>query len=190
MQASDDTSTPARSTPVAWRWHPLRVNLRDAAMPDEPEREPSPERGPEPPRPVPTDSVRFHVKRWLIWAKLAGLAVLAAIAALATPDPPGLALLGVAALALAAYAVRDLVAPVRLAADRDGVTVISGYAGRHRLTWSEITRVRVDRQTRFLSRSEFLEIDTADRLYLLSGYDLGVPVREAEATLAALRGNG
>ncbi|HEX6498558.1 MAG TPA: PH domain-containing protein [Micromonosporaceae bacterium] len=162
------------------------MNLRDAAMPDEPQRQP--EREAQPRRRVPPDSVRWHVDRRLTWAKLAGLGVLVAIGVLATPDAPGLALLGVAALALAGYAIRDLVAPVRLAADRAGVTVVAGYGGHHRLEWSEITRVRVDRHTRFLSRSEFLEIETDERLYLLSGYDLGVPVDQAAATLAAIRG--
>ena len=64
---------------------------------------------------------------------------------------------------LAGWALRDLIAPVRLAADADGVTVVTGFARRRRhLPWAQIERVRVDRRDRLGLRSEMLEIDAGD----------------------------
>ncbi|OLE21922.1 MAG: hypothetical protein AUG44_26145 [Actinobacteria bacterium 13_1_20CM_3_71_11] len=93
---------------------------------------------------------------------------------------------GTATALLAVYAARDLVAPRRLAADAEGVTVVSGFAGRRRLAWSDIERVRVDTRSRLGTRSELLEIDTGDRIHLFSGYDLGTPVWKAARALATL----
>jgi hypothetical protein len=93
---------------------------------------------------------------------------------------------GVAAVVLAGYAVRDLVAPRRLTADTEGVTVVTGFAGHRRLAWDEIARVRVDRRRRLGTRSDLLEIDTGEQLHLFSGYDLGMPVWQAVRALAPL----
>lgn len=93
----------------------------------------------------------------------------------------------VAALGLGAFALRDVIAPVRLAADTEGVTVVRGFAGRHRLRWPEIERIRVDERPRMLSRSAVLEIDAGSALYFLGQSDLGVPPAEAVDTLNALR---
>ena len=44
----------------------------------------------------------------------------------------------------------------------------------------------LDQRRRLGTRSEMLEIDTGDMLYLFSGYDLGVPVPQAARAVAAL----
>ncbi len=99
-------------------------------------------------------------------------------------DPVGTVLLALAALVCAVYGVRGLFAPVRLAADEHGLTVIRGYLGKARLEWSEVDRITVQRRSRLGMRSEFLEIDAGEQLYLLSPYDLGT---DPEAVLATLR---
>src|SRR5215218_3904991 len=70
-------------------------------------------------------------------------------------------------LTIAALAAAGL-APVRLAADGQGVTVVTGFAGRRRIPWSEIERIRVDVRQRIGRKSELLEIDTGETLHLLS----------------------
>jgi len=90
-------------------------------------------------------------------------------------------------LGLAGWALRDLIAPVRLAADPDGVTVIAGFAGRRRLAWSQIERVRIDRRARLGVRTELLEVDAGDNVYLFSRYDLGAEPEDVLASLLALR---
>ncbi len=93
----------------------------------------------------------------------------------------------VAALGVGAFALRDVVVPVRLAADTEGVTVVRGFAGRHRVPWTEVERVRVDERQRLLSRSALLEIDAGEALYFLAQGDLGVHPAEVAETLNALR---
>jgi hypothetical protein len=110
--------------------------------------------------------------------------VLFGLAAAFVSDPVGRALLAIAAVICALYAVRGIVAPVRLSADEHGLTVIRGYLGRARLAWSEVDGITVQRRSRLGMRSTFLEIDAGDQLYLLSEYDLGV---EPDAVLGSLR---
>lgn len=98
-----------------------------------------------------------------------------------------LLLAGVAALGFAGLAVRDLVAPVRLAADAEGVTVVTGFASPLAIPWTEVERLRVDVRRRVFLRTEFLEIDTVEGLHLLSRYDLGVPPEEVLAELQLIR---
>lgn len=94
------------------------------------------------------------------------------------------------ATGLAAWAVRDLAVPVRLVADADGLTVVTGVARRVRLAWSQVERVRVDvrRASRMLAAGEsrMLEIDTGEALYLLSRYDLDADLDELAGQLARL----
>jgi len=132
---------------------------------------------------APLTSARWHVDRSLLVAKIIGVVAFALI-----PQVLGLNLgsrwFGVlVAVVLAVYAARDVVAPVRLSADAEGVTVISGYAGHRRLAWSEIDRIRVDSRR----RSEFLEVDVEDALHLFSRYDLGMPPTDALAMLERVR---
>jgi hypothetical protein len=92
-----------------------------------------------------------------------------------------------AAVGLVAVAVRDLVAPVRLAADRAGVTLVVGFARHRRLAWSEIERVRLEARQRFGLRSELVEIDTGDSLHFFGAAELGAPAPEVVEVLTRLR---
>jgi len=104
---------------------------------------------------------------------------------------PGALLAGVAAAAGAALTARDLLSPVRLSADADGITVPHGLIGQVRLTWPEIASIRVDVRQRLGLTTRLLEIDTGERLYLLSAYDLGAePDDVAEALRATAPGDG
>lgn len=130
---------------------------------------------------------------WRVPVKVPVLKVVGAIAflagglVLADGDPVRLALAVISAIALAAWAARDVVAPVRLAADAYGVTVIAGFAGRRRLAWRKIEKITLDQRSRRGLRSEILEIDTGESLHLFSRYDLDAPPEEVVATLLAAR---
>ncbi len=135
-----------------------------------------------------TDAHAWRVRPLVPAAKLIGALALASLAWVINPyNPVRWILAGIVALGLLGWALRDLVAPVRLAADPTGVTVISGFARHRHLAWSQIERVRVDRRERRGLRSEFLEIDAGDSLHLFSAHDLGVPPEEVADTLTALR---
>ncbi|WIM96456.1 PH domain-containing protein [Actinoplanes oblitus] len=88
---------------------------------------------------------------------------------------------------LLAWALRDVLVPVRLAADADGLTVVSGLARRRRLSWSQVERVRVDRTTRRGLRSELLEIDAGDAIYLFGAHELGAMPEDVAAELTGWR---
>lgn len=136
------------------------------------------------------DELSFRVDRRLVAVKVVGavaLLLLALLRGLFGDDTFSVTAAAFAGLVVSGYAVRDLVAPVRLAADLAGVTVVTGFAGRRRLAWDQIERVRVDTRSRLGTRSELLEIDVGDTLHLFSGYDLGRPCWEAAEALAALR---
>lgn len=121
-------------------------------------------------------------------AKLAAAAVLLTVGLVfADGDAVRLVLAVVVAAALVLWAARDLVAPVRLAADPDGVTLVAGFAGRRHLAWSQIERVQVDARPRMGIRTEMLEIDAGESLHLFSEYDLGAPPAEVAAALQPLR---
>src|SRR5689334_16825486 len=105
--------------------------------------------------------------RWRVNSRLTVLKIAAAVLFLFAAvgfgrDPIGLVIGLAAALALAGYAARDLVVPVRLAAGPTGVTVVSGYAGHRHLTWAQVERVRVDERRRLGTRSQLLEIDAGE----------------------------
>ena len=67
----------------------------------------------------------------------------------------------------------------RLRADAGGVEVVAGLAGRRRLAWSELERIRVDERTRLGVRSDLLELDAGEEIYLFSRYDLGADPQDA-----------
>jgi hypothetical protein len=132
----------------------------------------------------------------LRWRVSTGFAVLKGVAAIglvvagvfAAKDSRMLAAALVAAAILAVYAMRDVLAPVRLAADLEGVTVVSGYAGRHWVDWAQVERMRVDARSRGGMRSELLEIDAGEHLFLLSRYDLNAHPADVYEELLRLRG--
>jgi hypothetical protein len=65
--------------------------------------------------------------------------------------------------------------------------VIAGFARRRQLPWSAVERVRVDRRIRRGLRSELLELDVGDHIYLFSAHDLGALPEDVAAELADLR---
>lgn len=115
------------------------------------------------------------------------VAIVALVLAFGRDDPVQWFLAAAVALGLAGWTLRDVIAPVRLAADPDGVTVIVGFAGRRRLAWSDIERVRIDRRDRLGLSKELLEVDAGDYLYLFGRYDLGAEPEEVLASLQELR---
>jgi hypothetical protein len=134
-----------------------------------------------------TDDLRWRVNSRLTGIKIAGAAVFLIAAVVFGSDPVGVAIAVIAATALGVYALRDLLAPVRLAADPTGVTVVSGFAGHRHLAWDEIERIRVHERRRFGARNQLLEIDTGDSLHLFSGYELSAPCADVAARLERLR---
>ncbi|MGC4744811.1 PH domain-containing protein [Micromonospora sp. DT201] len=131
------------------------------------------------------------VRQWRVPAslpavKLVGAVLLVALGLLfADGDPVRLVVALLAAAALAGWAVRDLVAPVRLAVDAAGLTVIHGFAGRRLLPWSTVEAIAVDRRPRLGLTSETLEIDAGNSLHLFGRYDLGASPEEVAAELRA-----
>jgi hypothetical protein len=135
---------------------------------------------------VADDFPRWRVPPVLPVLKLGAAAVLLVAGLLVgRSDRLGLWLGVVAAAALAVWAVRDLAAPERLAADEEGITVVTGYAGRRRVPWSRVERVTVDRRSRRGVRSEQLEVDTGEAIHVLSRWDLGVAPQDALDALLA-----
>ncbi|WP_184539624.1 PH domain-containing protein [Micromonospora polyrhachis] len=110
-----------------------------------------------------------------------GFAVLGAL--LAEGDPVRWGLAALAAAGLLGWALRDLVAPVRLGVDGAGITVITGFAGRRHLDWARIERIAVDTRPRRGLRTELLEIDAGDSLHLFGRHDLGTAPDEVAAIL-------
>ena len=132
--------------------------------------------------------MQWRIKPVLPVTKLMGaVAVLVLATAFGGHDPIRWGIAAVAAIALVVWALRDLLAPVRLAADASGVTVIAGFARRRHLPWQQIERVRVDRRTHRGLRSELLELDAGDAIYLFSAHELGALPEDVAAELADLR---
>lgn len=131
---------------------------------------------------------RWRVPPVLPAVKLGGAAVLVLLAVfVARDDRLGLTLAVAAALFLAVWGMRDVIAAVRLSADAEGVTVVSGYAGRRRLPWAAIERITVDTRTRRGLRSETLELDTGEAIHLFSRWDLGAHPDEVAERLEEIR---
>jgi hypothetical protein len=135
-----------------------------------------------------SDALTWRVNPVLPVAKIVGAVALPTLAwAFGGDSPVRWALVGLVTLGLLGWALRDLIAPVRLAADPTGITVVAGFARRRHLAWTQIERVRVDRRERRGLRTELLEIDAGDSLHLFSLHDLGVPPDEVAAALTTLR---
>lgn len=83
--------------------------------------------------------------------------------------------------------LRDVLVPVRLRADDDGLTVVAGLARRRSYPWAAIVRIRVDDRRRLLGRSTLLEIDVDSELFFLSRHELGAAPAAVAEELAALR---
>lgn len=115
-------------------------------------------------------------------AKLAVAAILVAVGLIAT-EPWSVLVAVVPAIALVAWAIRDLLAPVRLFADESGVTVVTQFRRLRRLPWSELGPVRVAVRRRYRA----LELDTGEDLFVFGRYDLDADLDDVAARLEALR---
>jgi hypothetical protein len=132
--------------------------------------------------------MQWRIKPVLPVTKLMGaVAVLVLAAAFGGRDPIRWAIAATAAMLLTGWALRDLLAPVRLAADGAGVTVITGFARRRHLAWEQIESVRVDRRVHRGLRSEMLELDAGDAVFQFSVHDLGALPEDVATALADLR---
>lgn len=151
-------------------------------VPPDPHSDPAP--GMAGPSPGP---LRWRVPPTLPALKLVAAAVIVALGLAFGGDPVRVGLALAATLGLAGWALRDLIVPVRVAADAAGVTVISGYAGRRALPWQRIERIQVDTRPRLGLRTETLEIDAGETLYLFGASDLGARPAEVAARLETLR---
>jgi hypothetical protein len=125
----------------------------------------------------------WRIDRVMIALKIIGIVAFAAIPQVFETNTASRWFGIVIAVALAIYLARDLIAPVRLAADADGVTVIQGFAGHRQIPWGAIDGIRVDKRR----RAGFLEIETPESLHLFSRYDLGMAPDEAEEMLVRIR---
>ena len=133
-----------------------------------------------------SEAPSWRVPRAVPVLKIAGAAALAGLTALFALDARTLLPGAAAALVLLLWGVRDLVVPVRLSADADGVTVPRGLTGRRTVAWAEIEDITVDARSRYGLRSESLEIDAGEALYLFSRYDLGAEPHQVAAQLRQL----
>jgi hypothetical protein len=132
--------------------------------------------------------MQWRIKPVLPVTKAMGVvAVVVLAAAFAGRDPIRWALAAVVAAGLAIWALRDLIAPVRLTADAAGITVVTGFARRRHLPWAQIERVRVDVSSRRGLRSELLELDAGESIFLFSAHELGALPEEVATALGDLR---
>lgn len=132
-------------------------------------------------------TLSWRVRREILALKFVALVGFLALAALSAGDPRGMFLAGAGAVAAAVLALRDILVPVRLRADGEGLVVARGFAGSERLPWSAVERIRVDRRTRLTSRTELLEIDAGEAVFVLSRFDLGAPCQEVAEELRSFR---
>jgi hypothetical protein len=132
------------------------------------------------------EPARWRVPLALPVAKLGTALALAGLAALlADGDRTQLAVAALAVAGLVGWGLRDLLAPVRLAAGPAGLTVVTGYARHRHLPWSQVERITVDRRTHLGLRTELLEVDAGDSVHLFSRHDLGAPPEEVATALLA-----
>lgn len=132
--------------------------------------------------------MQWRIRPVLPTAKgIGAVAIIVLAAAFGGRDPVRWFIAVAGALALAVWALRDLFVPVRLAADAGGVTVVTGFARRRHVPWSEVERVRVDSRTHRGLRSELLELDAGESIYLFSANDLGALPEDVATALSDLR---
>lgn len=132
--------------------------------------------------------VQWRVRREFTFAKWAGAAGFAVIAVvLLAVDRRGMLLCAGGALLLGGFAVRDTLAPVRLAADDLGVTVVTGLKSRHLVPWRDVTYIRVERNARYGLRWDMLEIETEENLHTFSSHELGTSCVSVAEELFRLR---
>lgn len=136
--------------------------------------------------PAPTE-VAWRVDTRLTIGKWAGAAIFTLAAVIGYPEPGQVIVVGLAAVLLLVLGLRDVLSPVRLAADLDGVTVATGFRGRRTIPWAEVDHIKVDARRGMFLRSQVLELDAGDQLYFFGSNELGTPCDEVADTLTGLR---
>ncbi|MDG4816103.1 PH domain-containing protein [Micromonospora sp. WMMD956] len=138
------------------------------------------------PTPAAPSARQWRVPPALPALKLVGAAALVGLGLVfGDGDRVRLVLAGAVAAGLAGWALRDLLAPVRLAVDPAGITVVRGFAGRRHLDWAAVEAITVDRRPRLGLSAEVLEIDAGESLHLFGRYDLDAPPGEVADALRA-----
>jgi hypothetical protein len=133
--------------------------------------------------------MQWRVKPALPVVKLIGAAALPALVAIfAADDLSRWIVAGLVAAGVVVWAVRDLLVPVRLAADTTGITVVIGFARRRHVPWPQIERVRVEKITRHGRTKEVLEIDAGDAIYTFTEPHLDAIPEDVALELTGLRG--
>ncbi len=138
-------------------------------------------------QPSQSTELSWRVPNGMIAIKIVGLVGFILGAVLLARDPAGVAITAAAVLVVGAYLLRDLLAPVRLAADPSGVTAVTGFAGRRHIPWRDVERIRIDERRRLGARSALLEIDTGSSIYLFGTSDLGASPEEVADALRRFR---
>ena len=118
--------------------------------------------------------------------KIVALVAFATVGAFSLGDPPRMLCVAVGLVVAGAALVRDVMAPVRLAADQTGITVLSGFSGLRHLPWTDIERIRTDRHQRMGRTIRLVEIDTGETLHLFGAAELGAEPEEVVAILLDL----
>lgn len=130
------------------------------------------------------------VARWRIPPRRSvakgALAVLFLLAALADHDRTWQAFTGLGALIMAGHAARDILLPVRLAADSQGATIVSGLARRLRVPWSQVETITATSHRHLGLNTRVLELDLGSDLHLLTEGDLGAPPEDVARVLRDL----
>ena len=126
---------------------------------------------------LPDGVATWRVPSSRAWAK-AGAALVLCLATVVAPDAVWRVFAGLGALATAAHALRDLLLPVRLRADSDGLTVVAGLMRRERIGWADIECLQMDVRRHLGVSTRYLEIDVGATLHLFTQSELGVPVDE------------
>ncbi|MFC4584906.1 PH domain-containing protein [Sphaerisporangium corydalis] len=130
---------------------------------------------------------QWRVRRDFTIAKLATAAAFAVVAVVVSGDTRGMLLCAAAAVMLGAFGLRDVLAPVRLAADDQGLLVVTGVTRRARVSWPEVAEIRVADNARYGLRWDLLEIETAESLHIFSSFELGTSCMDAADELFRLR---
>ncbi|MCW2502303.1 MAG: hypothetical protein JWO79_587 [Actinomycetia bacterium] len=136
---------------------------------------------------APVTSLSWRVEPKRVAARATAAAGLAIVTALLARDLVTLTVGILAAAAAAGFAIRDVLVPVRLTADTEGVTLLRGVAGRRTIRWRDVERVRVDTRDRLGLRQSALEIDEGHALHLLTAADLGADPHDVAAAITQLR---
>jgi apolipoprotein N-acyltransferase len=128
---------------------------------------------------------RYRPAAWLAGTFIA-VAVVAAVEAYLADAATGRLLLVTAAFVLAAIGALDLIFSPRLTATPAGIAIFTPTV-RTRLRWDEVDSIRVDEHAHRGIAARTLEIESGERLIVLSKRSLGRDPREVLTELDGLQ---